>query len=281
MNHKTQCMLNQYVYLISRLILPAMLIFTVTACNKEKPAQQVEEKDKVPASEAAFFSLNTGYYKKYLPLKQGNDSIPIVCSAGVADSALHRAARLCAVLVATLPTHSLAELRNQRIYIAIFGNNEYPNVLPGWPAGVDATRYGGGFGPTASYRVCGIHEGDIMRNTFDRYATENIVIHEFSHAIKNFALEKLDPLFKGKVQQLLADAIAAGKWGNTYAGSNAEEYWAECVQSFFGINAPGPAGGNGVHNDIDSRAELQVYDPGMYALINQVYGGATLPAENW
>jgi hypothetical protein len=281
MNHKNQCMLKQYALIMSRLLLITMFIFFIAACNKKNAVPEVEEPTVIPASETVFFSLNTNYYKKYLTLKQGNDSIPIVAGPGVVDAALHRAAELCTVLVNTLPTHSLAVLRTQRIYIAIFGNSEFPNVLPGWPAGVDATRYGGGFGPTATYRVCGVHEGDIMKNNFDRYTTENIVVHEFSHAIKNFALEKMDPLFKDKVQQLLNDAKAAGKWGNTYAGSNAEEYWAECIQSFFGVNATGPAAGDGVHNDIDSRAKLQAYDPGIYGLISQVYGNAVLPAGSW
>jgi hypothetical protein len=279
---KTYRMLKKRFHVMGRLMLITLLVLNVSSCNKkENPANEVEENDTIPAAEATFFGLNTSYYKKYLSLKQGNDSIPIVAGPGVADSALHRAQKICAILVATLPTHSLATLRTQRIYIAIFGNNEYPNALPGWPAGVDATRYGGGFGPTATYRVCGIHEGDIMKNAFDRYNTENIVVHEFSHAIKNFALEKIDPMFRDKVQQLLTTAKAAGKWGNTYAGSNAEEYWAEGVQTYFEVNAAGPAGGDGVHNNINTRAELQAYDPDIYALIEQVYGGALLPSGNW
>ncbi|WP_295121211.1 hypothetical protein [uncultured Chitinophaga sp.] len=254
-------------------------------CGKDKKDTVPEPEPEVviplvPPGESKHFGL-TNYYEKFRALKVGADSIPIVSAKTVSDEALKRAGDVCAVLVGTLPNSSLPELRRQRVYLAVFGNAQYPDVLPGWPRGLDATRYGGGFGPSPTYRACGVHEGDIMRNSFDRYKTENIVVHEFGHAIKNMALEVMDASFKKKIQDLYDKAKAAGRWVNTYAGSNPDEYWAECIQSYFNVNAPGPAGGDGIHNDIWNREKLAVYDAEMYGLLDAIYGGATLPPGEW
>jgi hypothetical protein len=234
----------------------------------------------VPATEASYFGINTGYYRKYVPLGIGT-TIPIVSASNVSDAAFDRAATLLNLLVRTYPSYAMNALRQQRIYVAIFGNTEYPNVLPGWPTWVDATRYGGGFGPTTSFRVCGIHEGDILKNGYDRYPLENIVVHEFEHAIKNFVLEIYNSSFAATVQNLYNSARAAGKWNNTYAAVNAEEYWAECAQSYFNVNTDGPINGDGVHNYVNTRSELQAYDAGIYNLLNQTYNGQTLPPGSW
>ena len=65
--------------------------------------------------------------------------------------------------------------------------------------------------------------------------------------------------------------MSDGLFDNTYAASNHEEYWAEGVQAYFGINAEGPVGGDGVHNQIDTRAELQAYDPPLFDLIHGIF----------
>lgn len=269
--------------MVGNLFYATLFAFIMFSCSKNEkaktPVTPVQEIPVIPPGEVKFFGLDINYYVKYRTLTVGVDSIPIVSGAGIADSALLRAERICSVLVGTLPKGALPELRRQRVYLAVFGNASFPDVLPGWPAGVDATRYGGGFGPAPAFRACGLHEGDICRNSYDRYKTENIVVHEFGHAIKNYALEVMDGTFKNKVQQLFDKAKASGKWTNTYAGSNADEYWAECIQSYFDVNAPGPVGGNGIHNDIWNREKLAAYDPEMFALLEQVYGGATLPPE--
>jgi hypothetical protein len=254
---------------------------TNSTIEKVGPLESAARVSTVPSGEASFFGINTSYYKKYTFIGTSSISIPIVSAANVSDAALDRAATLCNLLVRTYPSYALYSMRAQRIYIAIFANSEYPNVLPGWPTGINALNYGGGFGPTSSFRVCGIHEGDILKNSFDRYPLENIVVHEFSHAIKNFALEIDNSNFRASVQTIFDNARRNNKWSRTYAATNAEEYWSECVQSYFNINTNGPVGGDGVHNDINTRAELQNYDVGIYNLINTTYNSQVLPSGNW
>ena len=66
------------------------------------------------------------------------------------------------------------------------------------------------------------------------------------------------------------DALAAGKWGKTYAATNVEEYWAEGVQSWFNANQySNPP--NGIHNHVSNRDALREYDPGLADIIVQVF----------
>ena len=61
----------------------------------------------------------------------------------------------------------------------------------------------------------------------------------------------------------------------TYAAENTDEYWAEGVQSWFGLNdSPGP-----IHNEINTRAELESYDPALAKLIREVFGETGVSAS--
>lgn len=274
-------------------LLFAIFLALSFACKKKSAGPEVEEinivedfgpepvaKDplSIPATEVALFKLPTDYYKKYLMLGTTlENSIPIVSGKNVSDRALQEAKIQCAAIANTLPVSVLKTLRTQRIFIVIFGNSEYPNVIPGWDPNLDATRYAGGYGPNMPGASCGIHEGDILNNTFDRYPNENIVIHEFGHAVIDFGLDKLYPGFKAKVAAIWEKAKTNGLWKNTYAISNASEYWAEGVQSYFNLNAKAQESGDGTHNHVSTRALLRTYDPEFYDLLYSVYGDATLP----
>ena len=64
-------------------------------------------------------------------------------------------------------------------------------------------------------------------------------------------------------------AIGAGRFSDTYADDTVAEYWAEGVQSWFNTNLESiPA--NGVHNEINTRAEMEEYDPELYGILAEV-----------
>lgn len=232
----------------------------------------------IPDSEITLFKIDTSYYKKYVMLGSSIEaSIPILSGAGVLDEALETAKFTCEVLANTLPQPVLTKLRENRIAVVIFGNAEYPDVLPGWDPHWDATRYAGGYGPNAPGATCGIHEGDILNNSFDRYPAENIVVHEFAHAIMDFGLSKIYPDFRTRLTAIWDRAKTKKLWENTYAISNVSEYWAEGIQSYFNLNATGPRDGDGIHNDVSTRERLQAYDPEFYEFIREFYGAALMP----
>jgi len=83
----------------------------------------------------------------------------------------------------------------------------------------------------------------------------------------------VDATFQGRLDAAFEDAIDAGRWTDTYAATNAIEYWAEGVQSYFDVNGfADPA--DGVHNAVATRADLMAYDPDLYALVDDVFAGA-------
>jgi hypothetical protein len=110
----------------------------------------------------------------------------------------------------------------------------------------------------------------------DRYAGENILVHEFAHAILT-AIEEADPKLYAEVQRAYAQAVAAGKWKGDYAGVTIQEYWAEGTQFWFDDNRlarldDGP---------IVSHGDLKRYDPQLRTALAKVYRGHRIAADAW
>ena len=70
----------------------------------------------------------------------------------------------------------------------------------------------------------------------DRYRGESILIHEFGHTMLVMGLDAIEPKFRSDLHAAYSDAIAKGLFKNTYAATNADEYWAEGVQDWFDAN---------------------------------------------
>lgn len=105
----------------------------------------------------------------------------------------------------------------------------------------------------------------------DPYSTENILVHEFAHAIHLIGLEQTDPTFDHRLKECYDAAMASGKWKGLYAAENHAEYWGEAVQSWFGTNRENDA----LHNHVNTRQELIDYDPGVAKLCEEVFGKNT------
>ena len=111
----------------------------------------------------------------------------------------------------------------------------------------------------------------------DLFPNEDILIHEFAHGALRHGIERLPKGegFRQRLNQVYSDALDARLWANTYAGESADEYWAEGVQSWFGLNdPPGP-----IHNEVNTRVELEDYDPTLAGLIREVFGDVTVTAS--
>jgi hypothetical protein len=104
----------------------------------------------------------------------------------------------------------------------------------------------------------------------DHYSTENILIHEFAHAMHEMGVDKIDKTFDRRLKAAFDEGMAAGLWMGTYAATNHKEYWAEGVQSWFDTNRPKP---DAQHNHVDTREELKEYDAKLAGLIEEIYGG--------
>ncbi len=129
-----------------------------------------------------------------------------------------------------------------------------------------------GFGGNVQVPLMSGAEENLLCYETDPYLGESIFVHEFAHTMKDMGIALVDPQFNAALDLAYQAAIAAGLWADTYALSTIEEYWAEGVQDYFNTNLEAiPT--NGIHNDINTREELEAYDPTLYAMIDRVFGG--------
>ncbi|HEY2584458.1 MAG TPA: hypothetical protein VGI81_01690 [Tepidisphaeraceae bacterium] len=115
---------------------------------------------------------------------------------------------------------------------------------------------------------CG--EENLLRYPGDPYREENILIHEFSHAIQDLAMSELDPTFGDRVQAAYDASVRSGAWDHSYAATNVHEYFAEGAQAWFDAGRPGPD--SDANNGIATREAIKRADPKLAALLAEVFG---------
>lgn len=195
---------------------------------------------------------------------------PIVASEKVSDYGLREAAYLIDHMLEGRDDLRAALVASKTRF-AIMAPTELTTDIPEH-SDLEPKRYwdrrarGLGATPVRSAVSCG--EENLLCLPGDPYGTENILIHEFGHAIHEMGVNRVDQTFDDRLQAAFEAAKAAGLWEQTYAATNHHEYWAEGVQSWFDTNRPPDA----IHNDVDTRDELKTYDPKLAALLAEVFG---------
>ncbi len=125
-----------------------------------------------------------------------------------------------------------------------------------------------GLGATRSRPSVSCGEENLLAMEGDPYSTENILIHEFAHAIHEMGLSTVDSTFDSRLGEAYRSAMEKGLWKGAYASTNRMEYWAEVVQSWFNTNREN----DNQHNHVDLRSELKQYDPAAAALCKEIFG---------
>jgi hypothetical protein len=210
----------------------------------------------IPAEVVRRYKLDTAFYQKHVDYK----GFSILSSASVSDAAL-------------LEAHSLInELLGQRedILKALIGEGCRFMVMAPTEMTTDVPeqrhmdkaywdRRARGLGGKLS--SCG--EENLLNLKGDRYRFENILIHEFNHAIHQQGLRVVDPTFDKRLRETYKKAMGKGLWKGTYVATDPSEYWAEGAQAYFDCMRP-QFGAN-------TREKLQKYDPDLFALVDEVY----------
>jgi len=193
-----------------------------------------------------------------------------VGSAKVSDEALLEAAWIVR-RVLDGRQDILDAMADQKVRLVVMAWNEFTTDVPEHahlePA-VYWDRRARGLGATHEAPAVTCAEENLMAYPGDPYEQENILIHEFAHAMHAMGLNRVDPTFEGRLREAWEDAKAQGLWRGTYAITNPAEYWAEAVQSWFDDNRQNDA----LHNKVNTRAELEEYDPALAAMCAEVFG---------
>ncbi|MGE3818151.1 MAG: hypothetical protein AB7I30_01835 [Isosphaeraceae bacterium] len=206
------------------------------------------------------------FYVKHVDLK----GFPILGSAKVSDQALFEAAYLVNQMLGDRP-EILEAMAKERVRLAVMAYDERTVDVPEHSDLKPAAywnRRARGLGATRQRPAVSCAEENLLGFPGDPYSTENILIHEFAHAVHEMGMRRIDPTFDARLREAFQAAQAKGLWKDTYAATNRSEYFAEGVQSWYDTNRASDA----QHNDVDTREELQAYDPALAALIAEVFG---------
>ncbi|MFC1553039.1 glycoside hydrolase [candidate division KSB1 bacterium] len=225
------------------------------------------------------------YYKKYTDA----NGIPILSSEKVPDTALLVARDIINYMLLERPDLRAALIgRNMRIGVMALSETttdipEHRNMKKPGPddrrltegeksnyariAAMTDKEYwdrrarGMGGNPT----TCA--EENLLGYPGTRYYGENILVHEFAHAIMGNGIRRVDPDMYNEIRTAYEEAMVKGLFKGHYGATNANEYWAEGTQFWFWSNYEYKEGDTIVYSPDD----LKRYDPKLYELLSRVY----------
>lgn len=199
--------------------------------------------------------------------------IPLVADEVVDPHALRLGAEIMREMLAHRPDVADA-LAEGPVRVGVIGRDQETTDMPEWSdldeafPGTDWDVRTRGVGATVERPLVGGGEENLLCLPQDRYLGESIFLHELSHTVLQLGVEARDPQFRSRLVRAYDEARADGRWEGTYAATNPDEYWAEAVQSYFDANLEN----HSQHNEVNTRAELERYDPALFALVAEVFG---------
>ncbi len=218
-----------------------------------------------PAAVRRVFNLDP-FYKQWIDV----EGLPVVASAKVNSYAVKEAAWLIRQMIGHRQD-ILQALAKNNVRFAVMAYSELTTEIPEhsdlqpdyyWD------RRARGLGSTPARPAVSCGEENLLNYSGDPYSTENILVHEFAHAIHQMGLNTVDPGFDNRLKTIYDAAVEKGLWENTYAITNRAEYWAEGTQSWFDTNRAN----DDQHNHVDTRDKLKEYDPALATLLTEVFG---------
>jgi hypothetical protein len=213
----------------------------------------------VPEAVIKKFNLDTTFYKKHVDYK----GFSILSSVKVSDAALLEARYLIDKLLGDRPDILQALIKRGCRFMVMAPTEMTTDVpeqrhLKNDPK-TNWDKRARGLGDKLS--SCG--EENLLNLKGDRYRRENILIHEFNHAVHQQGLREIDPTFDDRLKKTYLAAMAKGLWKGMYSATDRNEYWTEGVQAYFDCMRP-QFGAN-------TREKLEKYDNDLFKLVDEVY----------
>ena len=246
------------VFIVCVLFCSVQLATTVQSVNIPEPVSP-------PVAVRKTFNLDP-FYEQWIDV----EGLPVVASAKVNPYAVKEAAYLVRQMIGHRQD-VLQALAENNVRFAVMAYNELTTQIPEHSDLQPASywdRRARGLGSTPARPVVSCGEENLLNYSGDPYSTENILVHEFSHAIHQMGLRTVDSSFDDRLKATFEAAVEKGLWKDTYAITNKAEYWAEGTQSWFDTNRAN----DDQHNHVDTRDKLKEYDPALAALLTEVFG---------
>lgn len=227
--------------------------------------------------EPACVVRETGTDEDFYRITCEQTGIIVVAADSVEPRALEAAADRMGAMLATQPAFAAAVAATID-QVSIIGADQRITALPEFEElytthpGTDWNRLGRSFPGSEEIPVAAGAEENLLCLDSDRYEGEDMFVRDFGWTIRRFGIAAVDPRLDRSIEDAYIRAIAADLWRNTIAEVNSDQYWAEGVQSFFDANNEERDEDDQVHNQIDTRDELRVYDPLLYELLVEVFG---------
>ena len=198
--------------------------------------------------------------------------IPIVASGKVRATALLRACLIVEHIVSARSDVREAMIQNHQS-VAVMAVNEVTTDIPEYrdlPSAFPGTNWDAdrGIGATRQRPVSSCGEEDLLCTDGDRDPGEMILVQTFAHGVRTLGIDFVDLRFESRLRAAYQAALAQGSWADTFAASNAGQYWAEGMQDWFDANGQASPP-DGAHNEINTRAELTSYDAGLSSLLGE------------
>lgn len=248
---------------------------------------QIEDAAGRSAKDATYTGVpKLDYYTQSITTDSG---IRVKANTRVAPDTLALAAAQVDVQLGR-PGNGIAErMADFGCSLAVYAARENAYLIPEHRGGYDPEMYDveGYGGSTWNGCVSSISERNVLRTRGDAnaflntaYPNENILVHEFGHAVRLVGIETLaNKSLSDELWAAYENAYTSGRWPNTYAIGNIDEYFATLSAVWFDVMAEKPDWSDGVRSPINTRAELREYDPEAYELFAKVYpSDLALPA---
>lgn len=259
-----------------KLLLTIIALATLVACKQSKLVANTEQEETLEVPECVITAVPDSlgfdkFYTKYVDV----NGIPLISSWRVPDSAIVAAHRTLYAMTSMLKPEIVQAMKKANARVAIMARYEGTTDLPEHHYLVNDTSLNWdlrarGLGGTIEEPLTSCAEENVLAYQIDKYHAEDILIHEFAHAIHCIGIIQVDTAFNTRLNALYQKAMKSGILDNTYRSSTMEEYFAEGVQDWFNVNAEVPRT-DGKHNWCNTREELQEFDPELYQLISEYF----------
>jgi len=246
----------------------------------------IVDHDGIAAKDAEYAGVpRLDYYTQHL---ESDSGITVKAGPRVDPEVLEMAAEQVDVQLGKIDAGISAQMSEFGCSLAVYGVYENAYLVPEHRGGYDPAMYDveGYGGSTHNNCVSSISARNVLRtvdspNPFDNtsYPNENILAHEFGHAVRLVGIETLeDTTLSDELWTVYENAYNTGLWPNTYAISNIDEYFATLTAIWFNNMKEMPDWSDGVRSPINTREELRAYDPMAYEFFAKIYDQVAMPA---